>query len=110
MNPPYGLRNDIAEWIEKFVQHGKGVAIAPDFTSTEWWHALTEQADIIMFVRPKIYFLPKREDGRTNSLGSTLVAMGERGVQALRNAERNGRGLCFQRDAGAVLPMAEAAD
>jgi hypothetical protein len=110
MNPPYGLRNGIAEWIEKFVEHGNGVAIAPDFTSTEWWHALTEQADIIMFVRPKIYFMPKREDGRTNSLGSTLVAMGERGVQALRNAERNGRGLCFQRDAGAVLPMAEAAD
>ena len=96
----------IAEWIEKFVEHCNGVAIAPDFTSTEWWHALTEQADIIMFVRPKISFLPKREDGRTNSLGSTLVAMGERGVQALRNAERNGRGLCFQRDAGAVpVPM-----
>lgn len=98
MNPPYGIRNGIAEWIVKFVQHGNGVAIAPDFTSTEWWHALTEHADIIMFVRPKIYFLPKREDGRTNSLGSTLVAIGERGVQALRNAERNGRGLCFQRD------------
>ena len=111
MNPPYGLRNGIAEWIEKFVEHGNGVAIAPDFTSTEWWHALTEQAEIIMFIRPKISFLPKREDGRTNSLGSTLVAIGERGVQALRNAERNGRGLCFQRDAGAVpLPMAEAAD
>jgi hypothetical protein len=35
MNPPYGLRNGIAEWIEKFVEHGNGVAIAPDFTSTE---------------------------------------------------------------------------
>jgi hypothetical protein len=123
MNPPYGLRNGIAEWIEKFVRHGNGVAIAPDFTSTEWWHSLTERADIIMFVRPKIYFLPKREDGRTNSLGSTLVAIGERGVQALRNAERNGRGRCFQRDVGAALllerpaaggavrlRMAEAAD
>jgi len=110
MNAPYGIRNGIAEWIEKFIEHGNGVAIAPDFTSTEWWHTLTERADIIMFVRPKIYFLPKREDGRTNSLGSTVVAMGKRGVLALRNAERNGRGLCFQRDAGAVLRMAEAAD
>jgi hypothetical protein len=111
MNSPFGIRNGIAEWIEKFVQHGNGVAIAPDFTSTEWWHALTEQADIVIFVRPKIYFLPKREDGRTNSLGSTLVGMGERGVQALRNAERNGRGLCFQRDARAVrLRLVEAAD
>ena len=38
------------------------------------------------------------QKGLTNSLGSTVVAMGERGAQALRNAERNGRGLCFQRD------------
>lgn len=111
MNPPYGLRNGVAEWIEKFVEHGNGVAVVPDFTLAEWWHVLTECADIIMFVRPKIYFLPKREDGRTNSLGSTLVAMGERGVQALRNAERNGRGICFQRDVAAVRRrMAEAAD
>lgn len=111
MNPPYGLRNGVAEWIERFVEHGNGVAIAPDFTSTEWWHALTEQADIIMFVRPRIYFLPKREDGRTNSLGSTLVGMGKRGAQALRNAERNGRGLCFRRDPSAIrLQVAEAAD
>jgi hypothetical protein len=111
MNSPYGLRNGIAEWIEKFVAHGNGVAILPDFTSTEWWHIAAQNADAIMFVRPKVYFLPRREDGRTNSLGSTLVAIGERGVQALRSAERNGRGLCFQRDTGAIrLAMAEAAE
>jgi hypothetical protein len=122
MNSPYGLRNGIAEWIEKFVAHGNGVAILPDFTSTEWWHTATRDADAIMFVRPKVYFLPRRDDGRTNSLGSTLVAIGARGVQALRNAEGNSRGICFQRDAGAIrlpakpsegfarLRMAEAAD
>jgi DNA N-6-adenine-methyltransferase (Dam) len=44
MNAPYGIRNGIAEWIEKFIEHGNGVAIAPDFTSTEWWHTLTERA------------------------------------------------------------------
>jgi hypothetical protein len=101
MNCPYGLRNGCEDWVAKFVEHGNGVAILPDFTSTQWWHTATRDADAIMFVRPKVYFLPKREDGRTNSLGSTLVAMGERGVQALRNAERNERGLCFQRDVGA---------
>jgi hypothetical protein len=111
MNSPYGLRNGIAEWIEKFVAHGNGVAILPDFTSTEWWHTATRDADAIMFVRPKIYFLPRRDDGRTNSLGSTLVAMGERGVQALRSAERNGRGLCFRRATGVGwLRVVEAAD
>jgi hypothetical protein len=111
MNCPYGRRNGCEEWVAKFVEHGNGVAILPDFTSTEWWHTANRDANAILFVRPKVNFLPKREDGRTNSLGSTLVAMGERGVQALRNAERNGRGLCFQRDADAIrLRMAEAAD
>jgi hypothetical protein len=111
MNSPYGMRNGIAEWIEKFVDHSDGVAILPDFTSTEWWHTAAQNADAIMFVRPKVYFLPRRDDGRTNSLGSTLVAMGERGVEALRNGERNGRGLCFRRDLGAGwLRVVEAAD
>ena len=95
------------EWIEKFVEHASGVGLLPDFTSTNWWHTAAGSADAIMFVRPKVSFLPKREDGRTNSLGSTLIAMGERGVQALRHAERNGRGLCFQRDVGAGLPLNE---
>jgi len=109
MNPPYGLRWNVDEWIEKFVAHRNGVALLPDFTSTGWWHLLTASADVVMFVKPKIYFTNggPTQKGRTNSLGSTVVAIGERGVQALRNAERNGRGLCFQRDAGAVqLPMA----
>jgi DNA N-6-adenine-methyltransferase (Dam) len=109
MNPPYGLRWNVDDWIEKFVAHRNGVALLPDFTSTGWWHLLTASADVVMFVKPKIYFTnggPTQKE-RTNSLGSTVVAIGERGVQALRNAERNGRGLCFQRDAGAVqLPMA----
>jgi hypothetical protein len=109
MNCPYGLRNGCEEWVKKFVAHGNGVAILPDFTSTEWWHIATRDADAIMFVRPKVYFLPKREDGRTNSLGSTLVAMGGRGVQALRNAERNGRGLCFRPDTGAGWRSVELA-
>src|SRR5260370_39732484 len=108
MNPPYGLRWNVDEWIEKFISHRNGVALLPDFTSTGWWHLLTASEDVVMFVKPKIYFKNggPTERGRTNSLGSTLVAMGDSGVQALRNAERNGRGICFQRDAGAIrLPM-----
>jgi hypothetical protein len=76
-----------------------GVALVVDFTSTEWWQHLTEHSDFILFVRPKIQFLPK-SDGRMNCLGSTLVAIGEAGIQALRTAERNGRGICFRRDSG----------
>jgi DNA N-6-adenine-methyltransferase (Dam) len=58
MNPPYGLRNGMEQWIERFIEHGNGVALVVDFTSTEWWQNLTERSDFILFVRPKIQFLP----------------------------------------------------
>jgi hypothetical protein len=108
MNPVFGVRNGIMNWIEKFIRHGNGVALVPDFTSAKWWHYLTSHADAIFFVKPKITFIrgpgaprittnegaPKKA---TNALGTTLVAIGEKGVQALQNAERNGRGICFYR-------------
>jgi DNA N-6-adenine-methyltransferase (Dam) len=99
MNPPYGLQHGVADWITNFVRHRDGLALLPDFTSAAWWQDAAGSADAIMFVCPKISFLPKRADGRSNSLGSTLVAIGERGVAALRNAERNGRGIMFERTA-----------
>jgi len=97
MNAPYGLRNGLAEWVERFVEHANGVALVSDFTSTGWWSALTSGADTILALRPMLVFVSERKGH--NDLGSTLVAYGERGVTALRNAERAGRGICFYRSA-----------
>jgi hypothetical protein len=96
MNAPYGQRNGIQQWIARFIEHRDGVALVPDFTSTDWWQTLAAAADAVLFVRPKIQFLPKRT-AAANSLGSTLVALGSRGVAALECAERNGRGVCLRR-------------
>lgn len=105
------MRNGVSEWIDRFVEHGNGVALVPDFTSTEWWETLADAADAILFVRPKVQFLPKRPDGRTNLLGSTLVAIGSQGIAALQTAERNGRGIRFRRDAVQIRSrLLEAAD
>jgi hypothetical protein len=104
LNPPYGKRNNVMAWIEKFVSHGDGVALVPDFTSTEWWQYLTGNADAILFTKPKVQFLPRSGEGGGNALGSTLVAIGKKGVQALRNAECNGRGICFYRRRIGIAP------
>jgi hypothetical protein len=97
MNAPFGLRNGMMAWIEKFIRHGNGVALVPDFTSTEWWQKLAANSDCILQVCPKIQFLPKRDVG-LNTLGTTLVAIGEKGVLALETAENNGLGVCFRRN------------
>lgn len=96
MNAPYGERHGIQRWVARFIEHGDGVALVPDFTSTDWWQRLAAAADAVLFVRPKIQFLPKRV-AATNTLGSTLVAIGDQGVTALQHAERNGRGVCLRR-------------
>jgi hypothetical protein len=102
-NPPYGLRNSLFPWVERFIEHGDGVALVSDSTATEWWQTLTESADAVLFVRPKIQFLPRMTDSG-NTRGSSLVAIGDKGVQALRNAERNGRGICFYRRQIGIAP------
>ena len=96
MNAPYGLRNGMIDWIDKFIQHGNGIALVPDFTSTAWWQQLTKNSEFILFVCPKIQFLP-RMNGCTNTLGTTLASIGERGALALQKAEANGFGVCFRR-------------
>ena len=96
MNCPWGIRNRVEDWIEKFIQHANGVALVPDFTSVGWWHKLCGAADVIMAVKPKIKF-HSRVPGPGNVLGSTLVAIGSQGLQALCNAQKNGRGICFAR-------------
>jgi hypothetical protein len=33
MNPPFGGRNGITPWLDKFFTHGDGIALTPDRTS-----------------------------------------------------------------------------
>jgi hypothetical protein len=91
MNCPYGLAHGVMEWIDEFIDHRNGVALFADFTSSEWYQRMLAACDAALFVSPKIQFLP-RGPNRRNALGSTAFAIGERGLQALHNAQENGRG------------------
>ena len=37
MNPPFGHQKDKILWLEKFFNHGNGIALLPDRTSAPWW-------------------------------------------------------------------------
>ena len=95
MNPPFGGRNGLVPWLDKFIAHGNGVALVPDRTSAPWWQAVAPKMGALLFVSPKIKFIG--EDGRPGNSpaqGTTLMAMGEKGLFALWNARQRGLGIC----------------
>lgn len=94
MNPPFGGRNGLVPWLDKFFVHGNGVALVPDRTSAPWWQAAARKSDALLFVSPKIKF--EKPDGTTGDspgTGTCLMAAGGRGVQALNRAAGKGLGV-----------------
>lgn len=94
MNPPFGGRNSLGPWLDKFFAHGNGIALTPDRTSAPWWQKAARQADAMLFVSGKIKFeRPDGSTGKSPSNGTTLFAAGQRGVNALAAAHSAGLGL-----------------
>ena len=86
MNPPFGGRNAYLPWAEKFVQHGHGIALAPDRTSAPWWQWFAPRVHGILFWAPKIKFIkPDGTRGEAPGTGTCLFAMGKDCVEALSN-------------------------
>jgi len=94
MNPPFGGRNGIVPWLEKFFAHGNGIALTPDRTSAPWWQRFAPMADSILFVAPKIHFIgADGQPGTSPAQGTCLMAAGERAVDALNMAQSRGLGF-----------------
>lgn len=87
MNAPFGARNGLVPWLEKFFNHGDGIALVPDRTSAPWWQTFVPQADLVLFVTPKIKFVSASgELGRSPADGTCLLAKGFKGRIALKRA------------------------
>jgi hypothetical protein len=98
MNPPFGGRNGLIPWLEKFFRHGNGIALTPDRTSCPWWQEAVQRADATLFVSGKIKFIgADGVPGKSPAQGTTLLAAGSRGVAALENAQRAGLGVLMSR-------------
>lgn len=94
MNPPFGGRNGLVPWLDKFFAHGNGIALTPDRTSAPWWQDAADKADAILFINGKVKFeRPDRSVGKSPSNGTTLFAVGDEGTEALERAALNGLGL-----------------
>lgn len=93
MNPPFGGRNGLVPWLEKFAQHGNGVCLVPDRTSAPWWQEFVRKMELTLFVGGKIKFIgADGKPGRSPAQGTCLWSIGARGAKALQQAEANGLG------------------
>ena len=96
MNPPFGGRNALAVWLDRFFAHGNGIALTPDRTSAPWWQDAAQKADAILFTRGKIKFeRPDGSVGGSPGSGVTLWASGEHARQALYRASFAGLGTVW---------------
>lgn len=94
MNPPFGGRNGHVPWLEKFLEHGNGIAIVRAYTSSAWFHDHAVKADVMCFPRGKTKFIrPDGSIGKAPGHGVVLLGMGTRAVTAL---ERSQLGLCLR--------------
>jgi hypothetical protein len=100
MNPPFGARNGMVPWLNKFFLHGDGIALTPDRTSAPWWQEFARMADRILFVAPKLKFIgADGKPGTSPAQGTCLMGAGRRSIEALERAEANGLGVLMHRRA-----------
>lgn len=94
MNAPFGGRNGLVPWLEKFCAHGDGIALVPDRTSAPWWQQFAPQAELILFVAPKLKFIgPNGQPGASPAQGTCLLAIGQRAREPLFRARAEGLGM-----------------
>lgn len=105
MNPPFGGRNGLVPWLDRFFAHGNGIALTPDRTSAPWWQDANRKADATLFIAGKVRFIRSDgTEGKSPGTGTTLFASGDRAVAALASAQINGLGVVMQKVARCTTP------
>jgi len=93
MNPPFGGRNGIGPWLDRFIAHRNGIALTPDRTSAPWFWRAWQHIDCALFTRKIRFIRPDGSEGASPSNGTALLAIGERGVAALVRASASDLGI-----------------
>ena len=85
MNPPYSKPTP---WIEKFIEHGNGVALVPT-SKAAWFSSIWNESDAIKLMNPKFKF--ERPDGERKDIFMplVLVALGKENVDAIAKVDGN---------------------
>jgi phage N-6-adenine-methyltransferase len=91
MNPPFGHQRHKRSWLNKFIEHGNGIALVPDRTSAPWWQEAVIHMECCVFVKGKIKFeRPDGSIGKSPGTGTCLFGIGNEAQRAL---SRSGLGV-----------------
>ena len=90
-NPPYG--RETFEWIHKLAAHGNGMTLIFARTETLGFHyEVWNKADAIFFFKGRLKFhYVDGTQGKCANAPSCLVAYGKNNVEAIKNANFNGK-------------------
>lgn len=93
MNPPFGGRNSLGPWMDKFFNHGNGVALTPDRTSAPWFIDSLNKAEYMLIGLKKVKFIDQEGVmGKHPANGTVLWGCGNKAKMALSNADKAGLG------------------
>lgn len=77
LNPPFGGRNEIRPWLEKFIIHGNGIALVPNRTATDWFQEWANSCEVLLFLQGKLKFIrPDGSVGKSPGYGNVLGSIG----------------------------------
>lgn len=93
VNPPFGGRRGHLSWLDRFFDHGNGIAVARAYTSSDWWHEYAPRAETILFPRGKTKFIrPDGSVGKAPGHGVALFGIGPLPCAALKTSRL---GMCW---------------
>ena len=88
MNPPFEGRNGLVPWLDKFFEHGNGICLTPDRSSTPWYHTCLEKANCMIIVKGKIKFQrPDGTFGKSPSNGTSLFGIGDKAISVMEKTK-----------------------
>lgn len=85
LNPPYGPQ--ATPFLHRLAEHGEGIALVFTRTETGWWNAVAPRADLVCFLRERVWHI--RDDGHRgrSAMGSALLAFGRECSEAVLRAD-----------------------
>lgn len=106
LNPPFD-RYQVAKWVERLAEHGRGTALLHARTEAEWFEPVWQKADGILFLADRIHFhYPDGRRARANSgAPACLVAFGAFDRQRLLESGIAGTAVTHWTTQSAQLPL-----